>query len=50
MCDLCAKKFNKEETYTKHKKEAHSSNEKYAITFQKFLRSSKTNDDLPENK
>ena len=41
-CDLCGKKFNKEETFIKHKKQAHSSNnETYAITFQKFLRSSK---------
>ena len=49
-CELCNKKFNKEETYTKHKKLDHSSNEQYVIPLQKFLRSNKIKNDLPENK
>ena len=49
-CELCDKKFNKEETYTKHKKIDHSPNEQYAIPLQKFLRSHRNKNDLPKNK
>jgi len=48
-CEQCERKFNKMETYEKHKSLEHkSSNNISKIAFQKKIRSSNSRNDLPE--